>query len=195
MLRRECHIVDNLFYDETDFNSLIEKKLFKKREFKEGRSVQKIPDSFFNYYIKRKTYGRPGTLYFQFSNFYINFYSHGVLINPYKIPLLNTIILITSGCVLTLAHSYLRVEFFRASFRSLLLTIYLGIYFISLQAAEYSSSGFSMNDGAYGSIFYILTGFHGFHVIVGTIFLIVCAFRLRLSHFTANNHFASEAAA
>lgn len=52
-----------------------------------------------------------------------------------------------------------------------------------------------MNDGVYGSIFYMLTGFHGFHVIVGTIFLIVCAFRMRASHFTSNNHFAFEAAA
>jgi heme/copper-type cytochrome/quinol oxidase subunit 3 len=97
--------------------------------------------------------------------------------------------------VLTLAHSYLRVEFFRASFRALLTTILLGLYFILLQLHEYSSSGFSINDGVYGSIFYILTGFHGFHVIIGTVFLIVCVFRLRLSHFTANNHFAFEAAA
>jgi cytochrome c oxidase subunit 3 len=76
-----------------------------------------------------------------------------------------------------------------------LLTIYLGIYFILLQLHEYSSSGFSINDGVYGSVFYMLTGFHGFHVIIGTIFLTVCLFRLRLSHFTANNHFAFEAAA
>jgi len=74
-------------------------------------------------------------------------------------------------------------------------TILFGLYFITLQAYEYTYSGFSMNDGVYGSIFYMLTGFHGFHVIIGTIFLIVCTFRLRLSHFTSNNHFAFEAAA
>jgi len=93
------------------------------------------------------------------------------------------------------SHSYLRVEYFRASYRLLIVTILLGLSFIYLQCGEYAHSGFSINDGAYGSIFYMLTGFHGFHVIVGTIFLIVCAFRLRLSHFTANNHFAFEAAA
>jgi cytochrome c oxidase subunit 3 len=104
-------------------------------------------------------------------------------------------VLLTSGFILTVSHSYLRVEFFRACYRLLLTTIYFGLFFIFLQSTEYIYSGFSINDGSYGSIFYILTGFHGFHVIVGTIFLIVCAFRLRLSHFTANNHFAFEAAA
>jgi heme/copper-type cytochrome/quinol oxidase subunit 3 len=126
---------------------------------------------------------------------YINLYSRGVLINPYKIPLLNTAILITSGFVLTLSHSYIRTEIFRACYRTLIFTICLGLLFISLQAKEYIYSGFSMNDGVYGSIFYMLTGFHGFHVIIGTIFLIVIAFRVRLSHFTHNNHFAFEAAA
>ena len=109
--------------------------------------------------------------------------------------MLNTAILLTSGFILTVSHSYLREELYRACYRTLLLTIYFGLYFIFLQAREYVYSGFSMNDGVYGSIFYMLTGFHGFHVIVGTIFLIVCAFRLRLSHFTSNNHFAFEAAA
>ena len=195
LLKRECHIVDNQFFDKTDYNNLVERNIMKKRSFRIPKKNFENWEVYWNYYIKRRTYGRPGTLYFQSSKFYINFYSHGVLINPYKIPLLNTVILITSGFVLTLAHSYLRVELFRACFRTLLLTIYFGIYFILLQLHEYSSSGFSINDGAYGSIFYMLTGFHGFHVIIGTIFLIVCLFRLRLSHFTANNHFAFEAAA
>lgn len=115
--------------------------------------------------------------------------------NPYRIPLLNTALLLTSGFVLTLAHSYLRIEYFLAAFRSLYITILFGIFFILLQGYEYFYTGFAMNDGVYGSIFYMLTGFHGFHVIVGTVFLIVCAFRLKASHFTSNNHFAFEAAA
>lgn len=196
MLIKECHVVDTLFYDTTDYNNLVEQKIMRRRSFIENpkRSFNNW-ETWWNYYVDKKTYGNSGTLYFQTSNFYINFYSHGVLINPYKIPLLNTVILITSGFILTVAHSYLRVEFFRACFRTLLFTIYFGIYLILLQLHEYSSSGFSINDGTYGSVFYMLTGFHGFHVIIGTIFLIVCLVRLRLSHFTSNNHFAFEAAA
>jgi heme/copper-type cytochrome/quinol oxidase subunit 3 len=109
---------------------------------------------------------------------FINLYSPGVLINPYKIPLLNTAILLTSGFILTLSHSYLRTEYFLPSFRSINITISLGLGFILLQAFEYTLSGYSINDGVYGSIFYMLTGFHGFHVIVGTIFLIVCSCRM-----------------
>lgn len=129
------------------------------------------------------------------TNLTVNFYHPGVLVNPYRIPLLNTALLLTSGFVLTLAHSYLRIENFLAALRSLNITIFFGIFFILLQGYEYFWSGFAMNDGVYGSIFYMLTGFHGFHVIVGTVFLIVCAFRMRASHFTSNNHFAFEAAA
>lgn len=134
-------------------------------------------------------------LYGTWTNLHVNFYSRGVLVNPYRIPLLNTALLLTSGFMLTVSHSYLRTETFLAAFRTLNITILYGIFFIMLQAYEYFWSCFAMNDGVYGSIFYMLTGFHGFHVIVGTIFLIVCSFRLKASHFTANNHFAFEAAA
>jgi len=195
----EYHDVDNLIYDSSDFDVLLEQNDSDRRRFrkkpKNWGTANTLPNRSVYYFFKRKIYGNPGTLFWNNSKIYLNFYSHGVLINPYKIPLLNTAILLTSGFILTVSHSYLREELYRACYRTLLLTIYFGLYFIFLQAREYVYSGFSMNDGVYGSIFYMLTGFHGFHVIVGTIFLIVCAFRLRLSHFTSNNHFAFEAAA
>jgi cytochrome c oxidase subunit III len=147
------------------------------------------------YFFNRNYYAEAGVYGFGIPNVHINLHCHGVLINPYKVPLLNTAVLVTSGFILTMAHSYLRVEFFRACYRFMVGTVAFGLYFIMLQAYEYTYSGFSMNDGVYGSIFYMLTGFHGFHVIIGTIFLIVVTCRLRLSHFTANNHFAFEAAA
>ena len=140
-------------------------------------------------------YNMKKPLYCNSTDLTINFYCRRVLVNPYRIPLLNTALLLTSGFILTLAHSYLRIEYFLAAFRTLNITIAYGIFFILLQGYEYVFSTFAINDGVYGSIFYMLTGFHGFHVIVGTIFLIVCSFRLRASHFTSNNHFAFEAAA
>lgn len=199
MLINESHEVDNFFYDPTDFDNLIEKHDSNRRVYKKPKSIyasiDKMPSKLVSFFFKRQAYGNPGTLFWNHSKMYLNFYSHGVLVNPYKIPLLNTAILLTSGFVLTVSHSYLRIELFRPSYRLLLFTIYLGLYFILLQSNEYIYSGFSMNDGVYGSIFYLLTGFHGFHVIIGTIFLIVCAFRLRLGHFCHHNHFAFEAAA
>lgn len=194
LLVNETHDVQNLIYDTTDLDRIIEKQDQNRRSFKRPKKIF-TTDKFYTFFVKRQTYGHPGTLFWKQSNFFINLYSHGSLINPYRIPLLNTALLITSGFVLTVSHSYLRIEFFRATYRTLLTTIYLGVFFLILQFKEYMHSGFSINDGVYGSIFYLLTGFHGFHVIIGTIFLIVCAFRLRLSHFTSNNHFAFEAAA
>lgn len=197
ILMRESHETGVLFHDQTDFEALsrrqnhqIEKPVIPHHFSK----TYKVPTSeIVNTFIYRF---RPANeLYTNSSKVHINFYSPGVLINPYRIPLLNTAILLTSGFVLTMAHSYLRVESFLAAFRFLLFTIVMGVLFILLQLYEYTYSGFSMNDGVYGSIFYMLTGFHGFHVIVGTIFLIVCLCRLKASHFTSNNHFAFEAAA
>ena len=77
----------------------------------------------------------------------------------------------------------------------LFLTIILGLFFTGLQAVEYSHAAFSFTDGIYPSVFFMATGFHGFHVIVGTIFLIVCFFRGYLGHFTPDQHFGFEAAA
>jgi hypothetical protein len=198
MLMRENHLVDTLVYDQTDFEHLTRHFDHSKYTVKEpvlAGNPDKIKSQYIADFLKYRFEQPSPELYSTSSKFIINFYSPGVLINPYRIPLLNTAILLTSGFILTMAHSYLRIEYFLAAFRFLNLTILLGLLFIMLQIYEYTFSGFSMNDGVYGSIFYMLTGFHGFHVIVGTIFLIVCTCRLRASHFTSNNHFAFEAAA
>jgi cytochrome c oxidase subunit 3 len=71
----------------------------------------------------------------------------------------------------------------------------LGLIFTSLQAFEYIHAPFSISDGIYGSLFYMMTGFHGFHVIVGTVFLIIAFLRLRLGHFTKEHHLGLEVAA
>jgi cytochrome c oxidase subunit 3 len=126
---------------------------------------------------------------------HITSFSSGLLINPYGKPLLNTALLLTSGSFLTYAHLHLRLENFRQAKIGTAITILFGLMFFYFQFCEYLGSGFSINDGIYGSLFFVLTGFHGIHVIVGTIFLIVCLLRLFYSHFTAGNHFAFEAAA
>jgi heme/copper-type cytochrome/quinol oxidase subunit 3 len=77
----------------------------------------------------------------------------------------------------------------------LILTIVLAIIFTALQGFEYVSAGFTISDGIYGSCFFMATGFHGFHVLIGTIFLTVCLIRLMLDHFTIQHHFGFEAAA
>jgi len=77
----------------------------------------------------------------------------------------------------------------------LILTIFLALIFTMLQAYEYKEASFNISDGIYGSTFFMATGFHGFHVIIGTIFLTVCLFRLINYHFTTTHHFGFEAAA
>jgi heme/copper-type cytochrome/quinol oxidase subunit 3 len=127
-------------------------------------------------------------------NYFFNLYDHGVLMNPYKIPFLNTVILLTSGCILTTSHMFLRIEAFYQSMWSLCLTVILALYFIFCQYYEYKHAGFSINDGIYGSTFFMLTGFHGFHVIIGTIFLTVCLWRSLYNHYTRTDHLSFECA-
>nr|YP_010958743.1 cytochrome c oxidase subunit III [Baronia brevicornis]WNB35761.1 cytochrome c oxidase subunit III [Baronia brevicornis] len=115
--------------------------------------------------------------------------------NPFQIPLLNTIILITSGITVTWAHHALMENNFSQTTQSLFITIMLGLYFTMLQAYEYYEAPFSIADSIYGSTFYMATGFHGLHVIIGTIFLIVCFFRHLNKNFSKNHHFGFEAAA
>jgi len=115
--------------------------------------------------------------------------------DPLGLPLLNTLILLLSGTTLTWSHHAL-IEGNRDDFKQgLLLTIILGLIFTSLQALEYSVAAFGFTDGIYASTFYMATGFHGFHVIVGTIFLAVCYFRAKSGHFTPKQHVGFEAAA
>jgi len=118
----------------------------------------------------------------------------GLLINPLSIPLLNTIILLSSGAILTLSHTYLRLEKYFSAIIALVVTIFFGLAFFGFQIFEYTYAGFSINDGIYGTVFYMLTGFHGFHVFIGTVFLIVCLVRFFYHHFTPANHFGFEAA-
>jgi heme/copper-type cytochrome/quinol oxidase subunit 3 len=78
---------------------------------------------------------------------------------------------------------------------ALIFTVVLAVIFTGLQAFEYQEASFDISDGIYGSSFYLATGFHGFHVIIGTIFLTVCLFRLINYHYTQTHHFGFEAAA
>ncbi len=91
----------------------------------------------------------------------------------YSIPLLNTIILLTRGITVTWAHHALIGNYFNKTVIGLFFTVVLGIYFLIMQWAEYAEASFSIADGVYGSTFFIATGFHGIHVLIGTIFLLV----------------------
>lgn len=118
---------------------------------------------------------------------------------PMGIPLINTIILLSSGATLTWAHWGLKKDSQRQLIIGLLATVFLGLIFFGFQAYEYYHAyhalNLTLNSGIYGSTFYMLTGFHGFHVIVGTIMLIVMSVRAIKGHFSHENHFAFEAAA
>jgi len=115
------------------------------------------------------------------------------------IPLWNTIILLTSGVTLTWAHWGLKKENNKQLVLGLAMTIALGLFFFVLQVYEYGHAYSEMNltlkSGIYGSTFYMLTGFHGLHVTIGTIMLIVIMFRAMKHHFTEENHFAFEGVA
>lgn len=126
----------------------------------------------------------------------INWPPHSIQpFNPFHIPLLNTVILLSSGISTTWAHhSLLEGKHNQCKF-SLIITVILGIYFTVLQAYEYVEAPFSIADSVYGSTFFMATGFHGFHVIIGTTFLFVCLVRHLNFHFSSLHHFGFEAAA
>ena len=115
--------------------------------------------------------------------------------DPWHLPLLNTIILLTSGTTVTWAHHAL-LHNDRQGFKwGLICTIALGVLFTAVQAYEYGHAAFNFSGNIYGATFFMATGFHGFHVIIGTIFLTVCLFRGLAGHFTPEHHFGFEAAA
>lgn len=116
-------------------------------------------------------------------------------LNPLDVPLLNTSVLLASGVSITWAHHSL-IEGKRDNInQALFITILLGLYFTILQASEYFETSFSISDGIYGSTFFIATGFHGLHVIIGSTFLTICLLRQLKFHFTSKHHFGFEAAA
>jgi cytochrome c oxidase subunit 3 len=115
--------------------------------------------------------------------------------NPFQIPLLNTIILIRSGVSVTWAHHAIIENNNSQITQGLFITIILGIYFTILQVYEYFEAPFTIADRIYGSTFFIATGFHGLHVIIGTLFLLICLIRHINNHFSNNHHFGFEAAA
>jgi len=113
-------------------------------------------------------------------------------INPFELPLLNTIILLSSGATVTYAHHSLINGKREGALYGSIATIFLAIIFTVFQAIEYNVSSFTISDGAFGTCFFFGTGFHGLHVIVGTIFLGVALWRTFDYHLTDNHHLGFE---
>jgi len=117
------------------------------------------------------------------------------VIDPWRFPLLNTLILLTSGTTVTWAHHALLTGDRRGLKAGLALTILLGVLFTSVQAYEYFNAPFAFKGSIYGATFFMATGFHGFHVIIGSIFLAVCLLRAFLGQFSVEHHLGFEFAA
>jgi cytochrome c oxidase subunit 3 len=114
--------------------------------------------------------------------------------NPFSVPLLNTIILLSSGVRVTWSHHRIILNEHQKIIKSLLITVILGLYFTCLQGIEYLEASFRIADSIYGSTFFIATGFHGIHVIIGTIFLLICYLRALVGLFNQDHHMGFEAA-
>ena len=117
------------------------------------------------------------------------------LFNPWHLPLFNTLILLTSGTTVTWAHHALLHKDKRGLVWGLVITVLLGLLFTACQVLEYSEAGFQYTGNLYGATFFMATGFHGFHVIIGTIFLAVCLIRAMRDSFTPEHHLGFEFAA
>nr|UYR45762.1 cytochrome c oxidase subunit 3 [Merostenus sp.] len=115
--------------------------------------------------------------------------------NPYSIPLLNTIILLSSGVSITYCHYSLLMNNYKNSFVSLMITVLLGLVFTMFQYYEYMEASFSIADSVYGSIFFMSTGFHGLHVLIGSLFLMVNLLRIYKLNYSSIHHMGFEAAA
>nr|YP_010127276.1 cytochrome c oxidase subunit III [Paraconotrochus antarcticus]QPO84680.1 cytochrome c oxidase subunit III [Paraconotrochus antarcticus] len=115
-------------------------------------------------------------------------------LDSFSVPLLNTAVLLSSGATVTWAHHGLVCGSRKDVIFGLTFTVFLGVLFTGLQALEYYAATFTVSDSVYGSTFFIATGFHGFHVIIGTTFLGVCLIRFRANQFTSRQHVGFEAA-
>lgn len=113
-------------------------------------------------------------------------------VNPFELPLLNTIILLSSGVTITYAHHSLIQGNRKGALYGTIATIVLAVIFTGFQGLEYTVSSFTISDGVYGSCFYFGTGFHGLHVIIGTAFLAVGLWRLMAYHLTDHHHLGYE---
>lgn len=116
-------------------------------------------------------------------------------LNPFSVPLLNTAVLLASGVTVTWAHHALIEGDRSEALQALAVTVLLGAYFTVLQAREYIEAPFTIADGIYGSTFFVATGFHGLHVLIGSTFLLICFLRTLAFHFRPEHHFGFEAAA
>ena len=117
------------------------------------------------------------------------------MFNPFEVPLLNTMVLLASGATVTWAHHALLEGNFSQTVQGLAVTCGLGVYFTILQVIEYCEAPYSIADSVYGAVFFVATGFHGAHVLIGTTFLAVCLVRAYNYHYRASHHFGFEAAA
>lgn len=115
--------------------------------------------------------------------------------DPFSIPLLNTAVLLSSGATVTWAHHGIISGKRKDAIKGLALTVALGLIFTGLQAMEYYEAPFTISDSVYGSTFFVTTGAHGGHVLIGSSFLLVCLYRLITHHFTRHHHVGFEAAA
>lgn len=115
--------------------------------------------------------------------------------DPFHLPLINTLVLLLSGTTVTWAHHALQHDDRSGAKLGLLLTILLGLAFTSLQVIEYSEAGFTFDGTLYGSAFFMATGFHGAHVVIGTIFLAICLIRLMMGGMSSKHHLGFEFAA
>lgn len=109
-------------------------------------------------------------------------------LNAFTLPLLNTVFLLSSSCTVTWSHHCLLSELYSTRLIGLLVTIFFAVAFLCCQVLEYHLCSFTIADSCYGSIFFVATGFHGFHVLVGTLLLSACLLRFGLGHFSSTRH-------
>nr|QZZ18273.1 cytochrome c oxidase subunit III [Elbelus tripunctatus] len=112
--------------------------------------------------------------------------------NPLNVPMLNTIILLSSGITITWSHNSLLNSNISQSVQGMLITLVLGLYFSLIQAYEYLEAPFCISDSIYGSTFFMATGFHGLHVIIGTIFILISMLRVINLHMSKLHHVGFE---